>query len=185
MLSTATELIVAPRSRHAQPVEKPSTHDLSAASSRPSVTSAATAEWEQARKRLLRLLPAGMQPREAQAEQAGLEHTVYVCRALYDTIRRAFPGESRMTLGHFMRPLLHKPSGPAPATGAADHAEGSGAAEAEHQDPSSAGEQAAHAQVAEVRVSESRDVPAAHIWISTGVRREIGLQADDAFALIK
>lgn len=183
MLSSATELIVAPKSRHPPRAEKTAAHDWSGPSARPTVTSASTAEWEQAKKRLLRLLPSAMTPPEAAAEDPLNDHTVYVSRGLYELARRAFPGETRMTINHHPRPL-HKTtsagSGPAQADsgGAAGPDEEHAATAAEPAPPPSR-------PIAEVRIAECAAMPPAHVWIPETVRRELGLKQSDAFELLK
>ncbi|GAA5981337.1 hypothetical protein JCM10908_004073 [Rhodotorula pacifica] len=185
MLSSSTELIVAPKSRHPPKAEKSAAHDLSAPSARPAVTSAATAEWEQAKRRLLRLLPPSLTPPETSAaDDASRDHTIYVSRGLYETARRAFPGETRMTLTHHPRPV-HKSS-----TANAGPAQGDngGAARGDEEHAAPALDQATSTSsrpVAEVRIAESASVPPAHIWVPESVRREIGLKQGDAFELLK
>ncbi|TKA53102.1 hypothetical protein B0A53_03982 [Rhodotorula sp. CCFEE 5036] len=159
MLSSATELIVAPKSRHPPKAEKPSTHDLSGPPARPAVTSAVTAEWEQAKKRLLRLLPAEMEPVEASAADPMKDQTVYVSRGLYELVRRAFPGET--------------------------HNAGTAGGDEEHATPAPESTPLPSRPIAEVRIAECPEVPVAHVWVPEPVRRELGLKQSDAFELLK
>jgi peroxin-1 len=183
MLSSATELIVAPKSRHPPKAEKPSTHDLSGPPARPAVTSAVTAEWEQAKKRLLRLLPAEMEPVEASAADPMKDQTVYVSRGLYELVRRAFPGETRMTISHQPRPV-HKTSNANSSSTQADNA-GTAGGDEEHATPAPESTPLPSRPIAEVRIAECPEVPVAHVWVPEPVRRELGLKQSDAFELLK
>lgn len=183
MLSSATELIVAPKSRHPPKAEKPSTHDLSGPPARPAVTSAVTAEWEQAKKRLLRLLPAEMEPVEASAADPMKDQTVYVSHGLYELVRRAFPGETRMTISHQPRPV-HKTSNANSSSTQADNA-GTAGGDEEHATPAPESTPLPSRPIAEVRIAECPEVPVAHVWVPEPVRRELGLKQSDAFELLK
>lgn len=183
MLSSATELIVAPKSRHPPKAEKTSTHDLSGPPVRPAVTSAATAEWEQAKKRLLRLLPAEMEPVEATAADPMKDQTVYVSRGLYELVHRAFPGETRMTISHQPRPM-HKTSNANPTSTQADNA-GTAGGDEEHATPAPESTAPPSRPIAEVRILESAEIPVAHAWVPETVRRELGLKQSGAFELLK
>lgn len=183
MLSSATELIVAPKSRHPPKAEKTSTHDLSGPPVHPAVTSAATAEWEQAKKRLLRLLPAEVEPAEASAVDPMKDQTVYVSRGLYELVRRAFPGESRMTISHQARPV-HKASNASSSSTQADNA-GIAGGDEEHATPAPESTATPSKPVAEVRIAACAEVPVAHVWVPETVRRELGLKQSDAFELLR
>lgn len=183
MLSSATELIVAPKSRHPPKAEKTSTHDLSGPPVHPAVTSAATAEWEQAKKRLLRLLSAEVEPAEASAVDPMKDQTVYVSRGLYELVRRAFPGESRMTISHQARPV-HKASNASSSSTQADNA-GIAGGDEEHATPAPESIATPSKPVAEVRLAACAEVPVAHVWVPETVRRELGLKQSDAFELLR
>ncbi|KAL7340906.1 P-loop containing nucleoside triphosphate hydrolase protein [Rhodotorula toruloides] len=174
LLTSSTELIVAPKSRHAPPPASSKTHDLSATHSKSSApTSAAAAEWEQARRRLLRLLPLSLAPPEAAPSTDSSsqdEHaSVYVYPSLARVAKKAFPsGSGRFTVAYHARP-----TGRGSATIDAPPSSDSAGPGNEH-------------VLAEVRVVESAKVPAGHVWMSEALRREIGIRkGDGAFELVR
>lgn len=189
LLTSSTELIVAPKSRHAPPPASSKTHDLSSSHSTPSApTSAAAAEWEHARRRLLRLLPLSLAPPEAAPSTDSAPHhdqheSVYVCPSLARVVKKAFPsGSGRFTVAHHARPtgkgsatIDAPPSGESSGSSGPSGAEGSGS----NAGAASAGATAQEQILAEVRVVESAKVPAGHVWMSEALRREVGIKKGD------
>ncbi|KAJ8296981.1 Peroxisome biosynthesis protein PAS1 [Rhodotorula toruloides] len=194
LLTSSTELIVAPKSRHAPAPASSKTHDLSATHSKSSApTSAAAAEWEHARRRLLRLLPLSLAPPEAApSTDSSLQDepaSVYVCPSLARVAKKAFPsGSGRFTVAYQARPT-GKGSATIDAPPSSDSAGPSGGAasgDAASLGAASAGGSGNEHVLAEVRVVESAKVPAGHVWMSEVLRREIGFKkGDGAFELVR
>ncbi|BGP21579.1 peroxin-1 [Rhodotorula toruloides] len=195
LLTSSTELIVAPKSRHAPPPASSKTHDLSATHSTSSaLTSAAAAEWEQARRRLLRLLPLSLAPPEAASSTDSSAHhddhdSIYVCPSLARVVKKAFPsGSGRFTVAHHARPTGRGSATiDAPPSGDSSGRSG-GAAGGEATSPgaASAGVSGNEHILAEVRVVESAKVPVGHVWFSDALRREVGIRkGGGAFELIR
>ncbi|GAA5917117.1 hypothetical protein JCM5296_001201 [Sporobolomyces johnsonii] len=185
LLTSSTELIVAPKSRHAPPPATSKTHDLShpSSSAPPAVH---TAEWGSLRRKLLRLLPveleasvlAGSLDDAPDAPLSGDE--IYLHPSLYRSVRRIFPS-SKLTLVHYPRPKS-KPSatndGSAPTPTTDEAASGNGAGKGKEEGGGSMG--------VEVRLRDSAKVPAGHAWIGERVRRELGIKGDGGgFELLK
>ncbi|BGO92769.1 hypothetical protein NBRC10512_007888 [Rhodotorula toruloides] len=194
LLTSSTELIVAPKSRHAPPPASSKTHDLSATHSKSSApTSAAAAEWEQARRRLLRLLPLSLAPPEAAPSTDSSsqdEHaSVYVYPSLARVAKKAFPsGSGRFTVAYHARPTgrgsatIDAP----PSSDSAGPSGGAASGDAASPGAASAGGSGNEHVLAEVRVVESAKVPAGHVWMSEALRREIGIRkGDGAFELVR
>ncbi|GAA5838500.1 hypothetical protein JCM9279_003263 [Rhodotorula babjevae] len=130
LLSTSTELVVAPKARH-PPLSATKTHDLSSTSTAAQPTSAAQAECESVRRTLVRLLPAAYPcPRpsssssaptdaERQQQQPQLELELVVHPSLARKVRRAFPGlGGRASVVHWARPGSGSGSGSGAGAGA-------------------------------------------------------------------
>ncbi|BGP52636.1 Peroxisome biosynthesis protein pex1 [Rhodotorula sphaerocarpa] len=186
MLSSATELIVAPRSRHPPRPDIPVIPDLSATPSARGVTSAAAAEWEQIRKHLLRLLPASKPPARVADAAVARHNAIYVSPGVHDIVRRAFPGDTKITLSHYPRPVSrHSASASqAPPPDSASHGK-----TADDEQAGASGEQAPPAQQqrssVEVHIEASSDVPPAHVWVPAELRRELGIKDGKEFELVK
>lgn len=186
MLSSATELIVAPRSRHPPRPDIPVIPDLSATPSARGVTSAAAAEWEQIWKHLLRLLPASKPPARVADAAVARHNAIYVSPGVHDIVRRAFPGDTKITLSHYPRPVSrHSASASqAPPPDSASHGK-----TADDEQAGASGEQAPPAQQqrssVEVHIEASSDVPPAHVWVPAELRRELGIKDGKEFELVK
>ncbi|GAA5945061.1 hypothetical protein JCM3775_004275 [Rhodotorula graminis] len=158
LLTTSTELVVAPKARHAPPSSSSTkTHDLSSTTSTTSAaaaghlapTSAAQAEWERARRTLLRLLPPAFpcpttttltttttspslsltspSPTTTAPTPPDTPVELVVHPSLARTLRRAFPGlGGRASVVHWARPGAGAGSGSGAGAGGAAGA-GSGA----------------------------------------------------------
>ncbi|TNY17359.1 P-loop containing nucleoside triphosphate hydrolase protein [Rhodotorula diobovata] len=209
LLTTSTELVVAPKSRHPAPSAS-KTHDLSGPSTAQAAppSSAAQAEWEQVRRTLLRLLPASHpapSPSSSPSDTAPSSSTVashapaqlLVHPSLARKVRRAFPGlGGRISAAHYPRP------GPA---GPAGRADGGAAAAEDGQAPASpppgqgtalppagAAPGDAHSQgssAVEVVLVECEGVPVGHVWAGERARGELlgagASKGDGAFELIR
>ncbi|GAA5897416.1 hypothetical protein JCM6882_001881 [Rhodosporidiobolus microsporus] len=193
LLTSSTELIVAPKPRHPAPSsssQKP--HDLSApATSHPASSSS---DWDKTRRPLLRLLPLDLEPEEltsAPANEKPGEDALFVAPGLAKAVRRSFP-LARITLSHFPRPTSAAKSSSSGAPGAgAEQVSSPTAEEGPSPAPGATGAQEA-AQVArplvEVRVYESARVPPGHAWVGEKVRREVGLkvgEGEEAYELLR
>ncbi|GAA5917426.1 hypothetical protein JCM8208_004074 [Rhodotorula glutinis] len=150
LLSTSTELVVAPKARHAPSSSSATkTHDLSApsttttttTSSSSAPTSAAQAEWEHVRRTLLRLLPSSFpRPSSTTSSTAPTSSTdtdpdadappqLVVHPSLARKVRRAFPGagaRGRVSAAWWARPGSGAGAG-ARGEGAGARGEGAGA----------------------------------------------------------
>ncbi|GAA5844698.1 hypothetical protein JCM11251_007352 [Rhodosporidiobolus azoricus] len=192
LLTSSTELIVAPKSRHAvtsSSSHKP--HDLSAPSTSSTSHPATThSDWDRIRRPLLRLLPPDLAPEElnsAPANERPGDDALFVSPSLARAVRRSFP-LGRITLSHFPRPTSGKNS--SKPVGEGEQPVGSPAAE---EGPSAATASAQEGQVAarplaEVRVYESRRVQPGHAWVGEKLRREIGLklsEGEGAYELLR
>ncbi|GAA6059881.1 hypothetical protein JCM10212_007086 [Sporobolomyces blumeae] len=177
LLTSSTELIVAPKSRHAPPAAaqtKP--HDLST----PSVASTHLPEWDATRKKLLRLLPLELEHSVLAGSvvdgpiDSATNDEAYLHPSLYRTLHRIFTG-SKLALSHQARP---KPRSPGTAGGGPEaedsHDAGSAAAGATNKGK----DDLVRPVVAEVRIRESSKVSVGHCWIGERVRAELGLKAD-------
>ncbi|CEQ38689.1 SPOSA6832_00142, partial [Sporobolomyces salmonicolor] len=175
LLTSSTELIVAPKSRHAPPPVASKTHDLSHPSSSPP-PAVHTAEWDSLRRKLLRLLPLEL---EASVVAGSLDDApdvphrgdeIYLSPSLYRSVRRIFPA-SKLNLAHHPRPKSSATNdGPAPPPTTDEAASGSGAGKGKEERRGSMG--------VEVRLRDSAKVPAGHAWIGERVRRELGIKGD-------
>ncbi|GAA5969154.1 hypothetical protein JCM11641_007489 [Rhodosporidiobolus odoratus] len=182
LLTSQTELIVAPKSRHTAPAPSASLkHDLT-----PSTTSnpaSSSTEWDTVRRKLLRLLPHDLTPPElsdASPNERPGEDAVFVAPSLARAVRRAFP-LGRLTLAHYVRPVASSGKMSSGGEQASNPAAVEGGAAAGGDEDETAAK-----AVAEVRVYESTKIPPGHAWVSEKCRREIGLQAGDgAFELLK
>ncbi|GAA5931842.1 hypothetical protein JCM1841_000827 [Sporobolomyces salmonicolor] len=183
LLTSSTELIVAPKSRHAPPPVASKTHDLSHPSSSPP-PAVHTAEWDSLRRKLLRLLPLEL---EASVVAGSLDDApdvphrgdeIYLSPSLYRSVRRIFPA-SKLNLAHHPRPKSSATNdGPAPPPTTDEAASGSGAGKGKEERRGSMG--------VEVRLRDSAKVPAGHAWIGERVRRELGIKGDrGGFELLK
>ncbi|GJN92246.1 hypothetical protein Rhopal_005276-T1 [Rhodotorula paludigena] len=175
LLTSTTELIVAPKSRHL-PSSAPSsskTHDLSA-----------TAEWELLRRKLLRLLPTSHPSPLSDPSAAAPSpppDALVVHPALARALVRAFLA-GKITVSHFARPKER--TGADEAAGGAAQGAGPGAGDvqpAPFAPPPSAPPAAAAAvgtpdkalEVVEVAVVASERVPLGHAWVGERVRDEL------------
>ncbi|GAA6051698.1 hypothetical protein JCM3770_001233 [Rhodotorula araucariae] len=207
LLTTSTELIVAPKSRHlASASSATHKHDLSAPSTSAAPTSAAQAEWAQLSRRLLRLLPPSFPAPPPAADQHDPERptdppALVVHPTLARAVRRAFPGLSaRISAAHYPRPgagarsattdapLQQESDAPAPAPAPGSPV----AAPAAAGSPVGVGADAAASAPVEVRLVESEAVPVGHVWAGEVARAELfaagagaGAGREGAFELIR
>ncbi|BGP44588.1 Peroxisome biosynthesis protein pex1 [Rhodotorula kratochvilovae] len=201
LLTTSTELIVAPKSRHLAGAASSASqkHDLSAPATSSAPTSAAQAEWAQLSRRLLRLLPPSFPAPPTSAPLDEGDPALLVHPSLARAVRRAFPGlGGRISAAHYPRPG---------AAGAGASAGGKAAdAQQQQQDggdapgspvtgaaavPAAAVEGPA-ASAMEVRVAECEGVPVGHVWAGEALRAELlasaagaGVGREGAFELIR
>ncbi|GAA6006638.1 hypothetical protein JCM10207_005001 [Rhodosporidiobolus poonsookiae] len=185
LLTSSTELIVAPKSRHPAPSSSSSKpHDLSTS---PSTTSPpASSDWDQTRRRLLRLLPLSLAPGELASAPTNArpgDDALFVHPSLARAVRRAFPS-GRITVSHYARPTGKSAPG-AGADGAAPAAAEESGSPNPQNGASEAQSKAVVTAMAEVRVYESASVPREHVWVGEKVRREIGLKEDGEFELLR
>ncbi|GAA5856306.1 hypothetical protein JCM8547_000862 [Rhodosporidiobolus lusitaniae] len=186
LLTSSTELIVAPKTRHAPAPASSKLHDLATPSSTSTSTPASShSEWAQTARQLLRLLPLELAPSELttapENERPG-EDALLVSPDLARRVRRAFP-LGKITLSWFARPASAEAGG---KKGGQDGAAPAGAEEGTAGGSAAAGEGAARPVMADVRVYESAAVASGHAWIGEEVRREIGFKGSEGeFELLR
>ncbi|GAA5997379.1 AAA family ATPase peroxin 1 [Rhodotorula paludigena] len=186
LLTSTTELIVAPKSRHL-PSSAPSsskTHDLSGPSSSASApaSSAATAEWGLLRRKLLRLPPTSHPSPLSDPSAAAPSpppDALVVHPALARALVRAFPA-GKITVSHFARPKER--TGADEAAGGGTQAAGPGAGDVQPHafapppsapTPAGAGPPDKALEAVEVAVVASERVPPGHAWVGERVRDEL------------
>ena len=164
LLTSDTELIVAPKTRQAV-VPSTKSHDLTSTPSAPSSSRLSSPIWDALRRKLVRLLPLeGFA--SSSAEHSATEHLeALVSPALYRSLKAIFPS-LRVNLIHHARPIARGGGSSGEATAALE-ANGSGKEKESGKDEKR--------KEVEVRVKESRAVPAGHVWIGDAARAELGL----------
>ncbi|ORY80196.1 P-loop containing nucleoside triphosphate hydrolase protein [Leucosporidium creatinivorum] len=158
LLTSATELIVAPKTRRSAAVPSTKTHDLSSTPSAPSTSNITSPEWSSLKRRLVRLLPLeGIVSSSAEPNSAESADTdALVSPSLHRDLKRVFPS-LRINLVHHARPVARGSS----SSGEAGGASGEDGAKDERR------------KEAEVRIKESSAVPAGHVWIGEAARAEL------------
>ncbi|KDE09691.1 hypothetical protein MVLG_00095 [Microbotryum lychnidis-dioicae p1A1 Lamole] len=177
LLTSVTELLVAPRNRYAKPQPlPPKVHDLS--SDTAAVPSSVSPEWDRVRKRLVRLLPLEAMPSSSSSVIAepqscvlrsasndeSLIYDAFIAPTLYHVLSRIFPS-LRVAVSHHPRPPTKGPD--APST-----------------NPDEAGKDSHRKQV-DVRIKLGREIQNGHIWLSEAARQDLGIGLDRSFELLK
>ncbi|SCV68391.1 BQ2448_512 [Microbotryum intermedium] len=177
LLTSATELLVAPRSRYAKAPPLPAkVHDLS--SDTAAVPSSLSPEWERVRKRLVRLLPLEAMPSSSSSIIAEPRSSVlrsgtvdesttydaFIAPTLYQILARVFPS-LRMAISHHPRPPTKGPDAPAPTT----------------DEPG----KDSHRKQVDIRIKLGREIQNGHIWLGDAARQGLGIGPDRAFELLK
>ncbi|SCZ90288.1 BZ3500_MvSof-1268-A1-R1_Chr1-3g01895 [Microbotryum saponariae] len=177
LLTSATELLVAPRTRSAKPQPlPPKVHDLS--SDTAAVPSSVSPEWDRVRKRLVRLLPLEVMPSSSSSDIAEPQSSVlrsgsneefsiydaFIAPTLYHALARIFPS-LRVAISHHPRPPTKGPD--APST-----------------NPDEAGKDSHRKQV-DVRIKLGREIQNGQIWLSEAARQDLGIGLDRSFELLK
>ena len=172
LLSSATELLVAPKTRQIPSSSSNKTHDISKSVASFSVSH--PSEWESIRRRLVRLLPL---PYVVEEKSVGEESStkqdevVLVSPPLFRQLTRVLSG-LRCTLLHHARPVNRAPAG--------------SEREKEKEGPSNGASEKEEKRIAvEVRIVEGRNVASGHIWIGEKLRKDLGLDLNSSFDLIK
>lgn len=169
LLTSATELIVAPKSRHAPPPAVNKTHDLT--STAPSTAPVTSPEWDALKRKLVRLLPLASVHAELASSSCSVEHLeALVCPALYRALKGVLPS-LRVNLLHHARPVAR---GSASAAGgeAGPSTATTGASAGGKEEEASKEEKR---KEVEVRLRESSAVPVGHVWVGEAARVELGL----------
>lgn len=197
LLTSDTELVVAPKTRFALP---PSTttksHDLTTPST--STSTKSQEEWESLTRRLVRLLPPdlsteiGITPEQDDVGE-GVLGNVWVGSSLFRNFNSSLGagGEAlKCALMHVSRPSsLNKPDGTGALGGGVTSnlpkespQIGSGSDRFDQQLPMggvgrSGGKSKEDLAIGkiEVRVKEGRNIPRGHVWVGEKVRKELGL----------
>ncbi|BGP12537.1 hypothetical protein JCM10213_007619 [Rhodosporidiobolus nylandii] len=176
LLTSSTELIVAPKTRHTSTPASSTKHDLSTPSA-PSLPAGSNIEWDYTRRKLLRLLPLQLEPAElsfAHVNERPGNDALFVSPSLSRAVRRAFP-LGRITVAHYPRPL--------PAAAKSGSNAGAGAEQQPQEDQGMGKEEA---RSTEGRVYASEQVQEGHVWAGKKVRRELGLEEGErAYELLR
>lgn len=193
LLTSATELLVAPKTRNALVPSSPTkAHDISssAASSKADLMVARGAEgseWETVKRRLVRLLPGAYElpPTSSAAAFRVDADAVYLPMSLYKQLTRAFP-QQRVTVTHFPRPVTRPISGPAPGSereSTHDVAPAGGAAGA----AKDKADERERKPAVEVKILLAKSIASGNIWAGEGIRKQLGLVGigEGGFELIK
>lgn len=165
LLTSETELIVAPKTRQAIASTSNITHDL-AATEEDVVSKTSSPEWERLKRQLIRLLPSALAPLNHEAPPLD-EDAALVSPALYRQIKSALPS-LRCTLSHRARPQ--------PKVAAAADKEKEKAGEKELLRLLSN---------VEVRIASNDRIPQGHIWIGEKLRSDLNLSPESSFDLLK
>jgi peroxin-1 len=170
LLTSDTELLVAPKTRHAPPpASSTKSHDLASTSADQSHRPTTAAEWDAVKKKLVRLLPLELNPLERHDDDGKLlqngiseedtaamdEGTAYVSPALYRQFRKLLPN-LRCVLSHHTRPV------PKPAPSEKKEEEGAATG-------------SERAVLVEVKIREGRNVGVDHVWVGEKLRQDLGL----------
>ncbi|KAK4696983.1 peroxin-1, partial [Phenoliferia sp. Uapishka_3] len=165
LLSSDTELIVAPKTRNAPQVSSPPTHDLSS-SSQNKARNGSSPEWEACRRKLLRLLPRDLDLELGSGDvDPQLEGIAYVSKSLYKAIISNWPA-GKISIGHYVRPKSSDVGG------------SGGEKEKGKEEASTAAAAGSNGRI-DVKVKVGKRVPPGHVWVGEKIRKEIGL-ADGA-----
>lgn len=146
LLTSNTELIVAPKTRHA-PIPSTKSHDLSS----PSAPAPTNPAWDLLRRKLVRLLPREL---DVGAKEEEGEDSVWVSPGLYRSMTAVLPS-LRCTVVHHLRPV------------------NKGLVEGKEKEEKEAGKE--EGRRVEVRVREARGVASGQVWVGDKVRKELGL----------
>ena len=171
LLTSATELLVAPKTRQAPTASPSKTHDISKSVASFSVSH--PSEWDSIRRRLMRLLPLPYLAEEPSTEDASVvdktDDTVLVSSSLFRQLARVLPG-LRCTVSRHSRPINRPPPG----------------SEKEKEGPSSGvGEKEEKRVAIEVKIVGGRNVPSGHVWVGEKIRKDLGLEQNSCYDLIK
>ncbi|GAA6011810.1 hypothetical protein JCM11491_000758 [Sporobolomyces phaffii] len=197
LLTSATELIVAPKSRHVPPSpasHASKAHDLSTKSApRPSyqLSPSATCEWNALRKKLLRLAPlsylAGIHLSEPTSTTVD---EVYLSRQTFKTVQAIFGPGQKLTLSVQPRPKFGNHAS-APGAVTDDTHEAAVATQSGPKD----GTATTQGETVEVRARESARLGAGQVWIGSKLREDLRLMgagsaghllaSDGAFELLR
>ncbi|GAA5888591.1 hypothetical protein JCM16303_000882 [Sporobolomyces ruberrimus] len=176
LLTSATELIVAPKSRHApSTTTSTKTHDLSFnGSSSVPTSSAHLTEWNLLRRKLLRLLPLSYDLAHVESESTDTGDEMYVSRAVYKKVQEIFGKGHKLSLMVQARPKNGStgsgPEEPSTSTLGTDSTSQKG-----KEGTSAAGVGTEEKPSVEVRVRGSQRVGEGQVWIGANLREELGL----------
>ncbi|GAA5923458.1 AAA family ATPase peroxin 1 [Sporobolomyces koalae] len=190
LLTSSTELIVAPKSRHAPTTPTPAkTHDLASVA-----TASNQLEWDHLRRKLLRLLPLSLESRihEASLEGNPTGEEIYLNRVLCNKLYRIWGGH-KLTIA-----VQPRPKNPSSANQTADDSSASAIPSGStstgtnvgdhHQKPKDATSENDKTRTIEVRIRESSIVKEGQVWIGKSLRHQLELMTGDkdgAFELLK
>ncbi|GAA5899206.1 uncharacterized protein JCM6883_005146 [Sporobolomyces salmoneus] len=206
LLTSATELIVAPKSRHAPlPTSSTKSHDLSSTttSTAPTHSHNGNPEWILLRRKLLRLLPLSHSPIPlfpsttitAATTDEGLveEDEMYLNRQTYRKLRDIFGKGQKMSLMVQPRPRNSSSSGGPSSSNTGGSAEEATQNAASGSSETGATKNTEEKQFVEVRIRESDRIGEGQVWIGESLREELGLMGnattggggDGSFELLK
>ncbi|KAI5478553.1 peroxin-1 [Pseudohyphozyma bogoriensis] len=164
LLTADTELIVAPKTRHALPPPAPAkAHDLTSTSTAP--TPAQNQEWESISRKLVRLLPKDVEGLGIKEDEDGTFPVAYVSPGAFAAFKSALPALTCL-LGHHPRPVQKGEGG-----------------EREKEKEKDAKAVKEELKKVEVKVREGRSVPTGHVWIGQKARKELGVEG--SYELLK
>ncbi|GAA5966735.1 hypothetical protein JCM3765_000928, partial [Sporobolomyces pararoseus] len=202
LLTSSSELIVAPKSRHLPPQNSSTkSHDLSTPAP-PSNSSSHShlnnPEWILLRKKLLRLLPLSLTPQNpflgaSNDELEGEGDEMYLSRGTVKKLQDVWGRGNKLSLTVQTRPSNHSGS----AKGGEDVSMGTGPGSeggSKSTNPTNSTNEEKTAKAVEVRVRESNRICDGQVWIGESLREELGLiktgetggeNADGSFELLR